>query len=108
MSIELQNDIKSSVILKIYNKFSKLRKMIPLIKWILGISFSIAFIDTIIDEQTSKFSMWLNIILWIPAFIFAFTGGFLHLLTGIKLRNLSTKHDASVDNIKVWADEILN
>lgn len=108
MSIELQNDIKSSTILRIYNKFSKLRKLIPTIKWILGISFTIGFIDTVIDNHTSNFSMWLNIIVWIPAFMFAFIGGLLHLLTGIKLRNLSTKHDANFENVKVWADEILN
>lgn len=108
MSIELQNEIKSSVILKIYNKFSKLRKIIPTMKWILGISFLITFIDTFIDGETSIVSMWMNIILWIPAFALAFVGAVLHFLTGIKLRNLSAKHDINIENVKIWADEILN
>ena len=108
MSIELQNDIKSSVILKVYNKFSKLRKIIPAIKWILGISFLIAFVDTVIDGETSTISMWTNIISWIPAMTLAFVGAILHLLTGIKLGNLAAKHDMNIESVKVWAEEILN
>ncbi len=108
MSIELQNDIKSSIVLKLYNEFSKLAKFIPAIKWILGIAFAIGFIDTVIDGSTSETSMILNICVWTPAILFAFIGAILHFFTGLKIRNLSKKHDISEDNIKVWADEILN
>jgi hypothetical protein len=108
MSIELQNDIKSSIVLKLYNRISKLAKFIPTIKWILGIAFVIALVDIISDGVISDESQWLNIIVWTPALIFAFVSAILHFLTGLKIRNLSKKHDISEDNIKVWADEILN
>jgi hypothetical protein len=108
MSIELQNDIKSSIILKLYNRISKLAKFIPTIKWVLGIAFVIALGDIISDGVISEESQWLNIIVWTPALIFAFIGAILHFFTGLKIRNLSKKHDISEDNVKVWADEILN
>jgi hypothetical protein len=108
MSIELQNDIKSSIVLKLYNRISKLAKFIPTIKWILGIAFVIALVDIISDGVISDESQWLNIIVWAPALIFAYVGAVLHFLTGLKIRNLSKKHGDSEDIIKVWADEILN
>jgi len=108
MSFELYQEVKSSFILKMYNKISKLRKYITHFKWIAGILFIIGLLDTLANGDAHKLVIWLNVIVWIPGFIFVFTGALLHFLTGLKLRNMARKYGIEQSKLQIDVDDILN
>lgn len=108
MNLEFHQEVNSSLVLKTYNKISKLAKYIPHFKWIAGILFVIGFLETVFLGQPDKIVMWSNVIVWIPGLLFAFIGGIFHFLTGIKLRNLYRKYDMDQTKLQEIVDEILN
>ena len=108
MSFEFYREVKSSFILKTYNKISKLRKYIPHFKWVAGVLFVIGLLDTLINGDAHKLVIWLNVIVWIPGFIFAFIVALFHFLTGLKLRNMSKKYGIKQSRIQIEVDDILN
>lgn len=108
MNLEFHQEVNSSLVLKTYNRISKLSKYIPYFKWIAGILFAIGFLETVFLGQPDKLVMWSNVIVWIPGLLFAFIGAMFHFLTGIKLRNLSKKYNIDQPKIQELVDEILN
>ena len=108
MNLEFHQEVESSFVLKTYNKISKMAKFIPYFKWIAGILFFIGFLETVFLGEPDKITMWSNVIVWIPGLLFAFIGGIFHLLTGVKLRNLSRKYDMDQAKLQIIVDEILN
>ena len=108
MNLEFHQEVKSSFVLKTYNKISKLAKFIPYFKWIAGILFAIGFLETAFLGQPDKIIMWSNVIVWIPGLLFAFIGAIFHFLTGIKLRGMSKKYNMEQPKLQVLVDEILN
>lgn len=108
MNLEFHQEVKSSFVLKAYNKISKLARFIPHFKWTAGILFAIAFLETVFLGQPDKIIMWSNIIVWIPGLLFAFIAGAFHFLTGIKLRNMSRKYNMDQAKLQSIVDEILN
>ncbi len=108
MNLEFHQEVNQSIILKGYNKITKIAKFIPHFKWTAGILFAIAFLETIFFGQPDKATMWANIIVWIPGLLFAFIGAIFHFLTGIKLRNMSKKYNLDQKKVQEIVDEILN
>ena len=108
MSLEFYQEVKFSFILKMYNKISKLRKYIPYFKWVAGILFVIGLLDTLINGDAHKLVIWVNVMVWIPGFIFAFTGAIFHFLTGVKLRNMARKYGIEQSKLQIEVDDILN
>jgi hypothetical protein len=108
MKQELEKEILDSKILKFYVKIQKMTKYIPLFRWVAGISFIIAFIDTVIDDQMSMLAGSLIIAVWIPGILFAFVAGFSHFLTGIKLRNLANKYEIEQEEVQALSGELLD
>lgn len=108
MKQELKQEILDSKILKFYVKIQKLTKYIPLFKWIAGISFIFAFIDTVIDNEMSMTAGGLIVAVWIPGILFAFVAGFSHFLTGIKLRGLARKYSMTQEEVQVLSGELLD
>ena len=108
MSFEFHQEVKSSFILKSYNKISKLRKYIPHFKWVAGILLVIGLLDALINGDAHKLVIWSNVIVWIPGFIFAFTAAIFHFLTGVKLRNMARKYGIEQSKLQIEVDDILN
>lgn len=108
MNLEFHQDVNQSIILKGYNKITKIAKFIPHFKWTAGVLFAIAFFETIFLDQPHKMIMWANVIVWIPGLLFAFIGAGFHFLTGIKLRSMSRKYNLDQKKVQEIVDEILN
>jgi phosphotransferase system glucose/maltose/N-acetylglucosamine-specific IIC component len=107
-NIKLEEEVRSSFVLKTYNSIYKLVKFIPYFKWTAGILFVIGFLETIIFGEINKFTMWANIIVWAPGIIFAFVGGFFHFWTGVKLREMCEKYQMEQEELQGKVSEILN
>jgi hypothetical protein len=108
MNIEFTKEVNSSKVLKIYNKIYKLTRFITYFKWVAGILMFLGVIDTFLFDGPHKFTIWSNIIVWIPAIIFSFVFIVFHTLTGFKLSSLSKKYNIHPFRLKIMVDRILN
>jgi hypothetical protein len=107
-NIKLEEEVRSSFVLKTYNSIYKLVKFIPYFKWTAGILFVIGFLETVFLGEPDKFITWGNVIVWIPGLLFVLAGGFFHFFTGIKLRNMSNRYRMDQSELQKKADAILN
>lgn len=108
MIFELYREVKSSFVLNTYNKIYKISKYIPHFKWFTGLILLISLVDTIINGDVSKSLIWVNLSIWILGLIFAFLSSLFHLLTGIKLKEMSKKYSLNKIRLKEQIDDILN
>jgi hypothetical protein len=108
MSFEFYQEVKSSFILKTYNRIAKIAKYVPYFKWTVGILFTIGLIDIIINGEAHRLVIWANVLAWIPGFLFAFIAGLFHFLTGLKLRNMSEKYGIEQSKLQIEVDDVLN
>lgn len=108
MNIDLTKDVKSSFILKTYNKLSKFIKFIYYFKWIAAVCMLLGFIDTFIFSGPHNLTIWSNVVIWSVAILFAFIFIVFHFLTGWKLKKLSEKHNIHQFQLKIQVDRILN
>jgi len=108
MNIDLTKEVKSSFILKTYNKVTKFKGYITYFKWIAAISMLLGFVDTFLFNGPHSLTVSLNVGFWIPGIIFAFLFIVLHFWAGLKLRNLSKKYNIHEFQLKLMVDKILN
>ena len=107
-NIKLEDEVRSSFVLKTYNSIYKLVKFIPYFKWTAGILFGIGFLETVFLGEPDKFTMWGNVIVWIPGLLFVLAGSFFHFFTGIKLRKMSNRYRMDQSELQKKVDMILN
>ena len=108
MNIDLTKEVKSSFVLKTYNKLSKFKIYINYFKWIAAIAMLLGFIDTFLFDGPHDLFVSLNVGIWIPGFIFAFIFIVFHFLTGLKLKTLSKRYDINEFQLKLMVDRTLN
>ena len=62
--MDLQSEINSSKIFKLYNQIQKLSKHIKTFKWIAGIAFAIGLLNILLFEPPLKFISWIIFVIW--------------------------------------------
>lgn len=106
MNQDLKNEVSSSLILKAYVEVQKLAKYIPIFKWIAGITFVVAFVDTVINGEMHSFIGYTLMAIWFPGILFAFFAGFLHFLVGIRFKQLSNKYNVGLEELRAISAEV--
>jgi len=102
---ELKKEISSSLILKIYNRLSKLSRYVIYYRWTFGALMLLSFIENLFGY--SFFLFFLGFVGGIGV-LYSFITGYFHYRTGKIIQRLGNKYDIFPILLNQMIHEILN